>query len=222
MIKKICCLIVITTLVVCCKDKSNTLLEQVPAKANIQKGNYDTESYEYVKIPSKTWEFTKPDIMFLKETIPEHRLMEDLLFFSNQQDSTSIAKGNINRKKGTQIYKSQNFGSSIIATIPQGAPVNIKEISKKFKQYKTQNNELLNGRWVKVTYNMPNGEEISGYILDYFINYYEDISEFAQVNDTVIVKNEKEFLAALSSHRLIEIEADTLRFDTYFCFPCRG
>lgn len=209
--------IVLVSLYGCKKEKETVIIPETKTNMPIVRGNYDISNYRYKESTEiEEWQPTLPHSIFLEEKQPDFKIKVDSLQNFELQNSTAIHQGFINRTEGSHIYNKQSFDSKIVSTLPQGALVHIVDISNTFKQYKTQKDKLLNGKWVKVEYKTPDNNILSGYILDEFINYHIDTKPLVTISDTITVKNEAEFLEALSSNRLIEVATDTLNFETYF------
>lgn len=187
--------------------KNDSIIKQ------IKKGYYNADSYEYVDYSLIEWKKKKPESIFLENREPISRYTDSI-------ESTLIYLNNasINRKTGANIYTENNFKSEIITRLPLGAPIHILNTKNDFKQYKTQRNKYLNGKWLEIEYYAQNNEVIYGYIFDDFINYHldQDSESYIDNEQVVVVKNEKEFLEALGSNKTIEITANTLNFEDYF------
>ncbi|QCE41272.1 hypothetical protein [Psychroserpens sp. NJDZ02] len=71
-------------------------------------------------------------------------------------------------------------------------------------------------QWLQISFFDATGSKKIGYILDENISF-KNTFEYPEISrDTVFVANEKEFLKALASNRVISITAKALDFETYF------
>jgi antitoxin component YwqK of YwqJK toxin-antitoxin module len=133
----------------------------------------------------------------------------------NNEKYIYIAKVNINT--GIGLYSENSNNSEKIATIGYGTQLGVVSFTDKFETLPKAGRYDAFGKWVKVEYIKNNGELQSGYVFDDFLDYKfpKNFLPNRAEKDTLIVTNEKEFIDALASNRVILIDTDILNLEDF-------
>ncbi len=124
-----------------------------------------------------------------------------------------------NTRSRVSIHKKPSIESEVVLALPYQTKIKIIAFSDVFDYLEVEfENERYGkyGKWVKVFYKRAL-ETYTGYVFDDFLDYQfkqeEEIS--SKLKDTVTVFNEKEFVDALSSNRVIWIDTETINIEAY-------
>ncbi|GAA3513567.1 hypothetical protein GCM10022393_29210 [Aquimarina addita] len=147
--------------------------------------------------------------------VTQEEKADALLNDSNTITDSLYPTATIYAEQGTIVYDQPNKGGKETGIIPYQSNVDIIEHSKKFVS-NIENNQNTYDRWLKIVYRSPGTQNtVSGYILDTKINYNHQ-KKIVVPQDTVLVKNEVEFLEALGSNKILLIDTDTLNLERYY------
>lgn len=123
----------------------------------------------------------------------------------------------VNNKKTVFIYEESDFKSEKLLEFTPYSQLSILEFTDKFETLPSGKEYDYYGKWVKVIFKKDDQNYITGYVFDDFLDY-----QFNQQNlnseiekDTVHVSNEREFVNALSSNRVIWINSDKLNLEKF-------
>lgn len=128
-----------------------------------------------------------------------------------------LYKAKINSKSGLFLLEENNTDSEKIIKIPFNTTIGIIAFTDKFETLKSNKKYDYYGKWVEIEYLQENGDYISGFVFDDFLDYQfnkKDISNNTS-KDTVTITNVNEFVNALSSNRVIWIDTDLLNLEKY-------
>ncbi len=150
-----------------------------------------------------------------KKSTEEKNIIEEKIVF--EKPKPFLYKAKVNSKSGLVLRKENSTKSEKSILIPKNAIVNIVDFTDKFETIKSNKKYDYYGKWVEIQYLQENGNYISGFVFDDFLDYQFKKSSkiFKTTKDTITVTNEKEFLNALSSNRVIWVDTDILNIDTY-------
>ncbi len=128
-----------------------------------------------------------------------------------------LYKAVVNSSSGLILRKENDTKSQKLILIPKNTSVNIINLTDKFETIKKNKKLNYYGKWVEIEYKQPNGEYISGFVFDDFLNYQFDKKEYTNqvTKDTITVTNEREFINALTSNRVIHIETDEINLEKF-------
>ncbi|WP_282080952.1 right-handed parallel beta-helix repeat-containing protein [Aquimarina algiphila] len=146
----------------------------------------------------------KLDLKKSPEEIPENSYLFDVT---------------VNSDDGLVLRKEPNINAERITFLPYKTKLKIISFTNFFDQIQLGKNKKAYGQWVKVNYTSVTNNTISGYVFDDFLdyNFFKKEDEYSLITrDTVVVYNEQEFLDALSSQRVIIVDAQSLNFEKYF------
>lgn len=94
-------------------------------------------------------------------------------------------------------------------------PFNSEVLITKFLNFETitvMNKVKVYGKWVEVIY-QTDKEVLKGKIFDAYLNYEFNLVSRNIHNDTIVVKNEKDFFKALRSNRTIIVDTEEINLD---------
>ncbi len=128
-----------------------------------------------------------------------------------------VYTGKVNTEKGLDLRIDKNINSEIIIKIPFNAEIRIISFTNRFKNIKSLKKSNSYGNWVKVEYLQKDNNYIEGYVLDNFLDYQFEKEYYSSKikKDTVTVKNEKEFVNALKSNRVIWVDTEVINLSKY-------
>lgn len=134
---------------------------------------------------------------------------------SKYTPKTYLKKAKINSQTGLFLRKENNTKGEILTKLPFNTVVGIISFTDKFETIKGNKKYDHYGKWVQIEYQKENGVFISGYVFDDFLDYQLNIDKQISevIKDTVTVTNEKEFVHALSSNRVILIDANEINLE---------
>lgn len=148
--------------------------------------------------------------------VTQEEKVDTLLEEKNEFTGDSIIfTATISTKKGLMLQDQPGKEGKEIGIIPYQATVEIIEHTNQFES-SVENDKTSYGQWLRIRYSSSSSEATtSGYILDSGLNYNHGIKKEVP-QDTVLVKNEIEFLEALASNRIVLIDTDTLNLERYY------
>ncbi|WP_108869728.1 hypothetical protein [Aquimarina aquimarini] len=128
----------------------------------------------------------------------------------------AIFEAIVSSKNEISVWNHPSIDSLKIGTLVPKEKVQVTLQTGKFEKIPLDTIQNTYGQWLKINYALPNSiSNISGYIFDSFVNYDQKEKQ-TNAQAYVSIKNEWEFLDALSSNKVILIETDTLNFDHYY------
>lgn len=125
-----------------------------------------------------------------------------------------IYKGNflykaiVNSKLGLNL---RDVNGKKITGIPYGEEVLITKFLK-FETIRAKNNIKVHGKWVEIVYQTET-EYLKGKVFDGYLDYKLNVKESYTYEDTIVVKNEREFFKSLRSNRTIIVNAKEINLD---------
>lgn len=150
-----------------------------------------------------------------EDTGEEHEVI-DIIPQQEKDDRVFLYRAKANAKHNVVIYKTPSLNGEEILKLSIGEAVNIIEFTEKFEKIPSHKKYDYYGKWVKVDYKGDSGAYISGYVFDDFLDYQFATNVLPEIEkDTIIVTNEKEFVDALSSNRVVLIDAETINLESY-------
>ncbi|SNR16942.1 right-handed parallel beta-helix repeat-containing protein [Tenacibaculum jejuense] len=135
----------------------------------------------------------------------------------NNEIENSLYKAFVNNKKTVFIYEKNNFESNKLLKLNHGDQLDIIEFTDKFEKLPSNKTYDYYGKWVKVVFQKNAQTQITGYVFDDFLDYQvtpETINSGIK-KDTVYVSDVKGFVTALSSNRVIWIDAEKLNLEEF-------
>ena len=152
-----------------------------------------------------------------KDAVPVAAIGKEIMDKVKLDDEKYIYIAKVNINTGLALYSENSSNSKKIATIDYGINVGIISFTDKFENFPKTGRYDAFGKWVKVEYIKNNGELQSGYVFDDFLDYKfpKNVLPNSKEKDTLVVTNEKEFVDALASNRVILIDTDILNLEDF-------
>ncbi|WP_075342419.1 toxin-antitoxin system YwqK family antitoxin [Tenacibaculum agarivorans] len=142
-----------------------------------------------------------------KEIIISREEVNDIVIDPPKQDGKIIDFQNYYYgKKEVSIYSKPNLASEIIGNLKPYAIVTEAKLTH-FYEYSLDDNPK---EWIEI-----NTNDVHGFILNEKFYFNKEIVENENSRDTLVIKNEKEFLKALGSNRVIYIDAKELNISEH-------
>lgn len=123
----------------------------------------------------------------------------------------------VNNKKTVFIYEESDFKSEKLLELTPYSQLSILEFTDKFETLPSDKKYDYYGKWVKVIFKKDDQTYIKGYVFDDFLDYqFNEQNLNSEIEkDTVHVANEREFINALSSNRVIWIDNNKLNLEKF-------